>query len=70
MAGPLPRERRALPSSTAASRALELYARFRWIVKLGSDLYLVYTHNGLDELGRFSTLERTATTKLNYTQRF
>ncbi len=52
------------------SSVLGLYARFRWIVKPGSDFYLVYTHNWIDEIGRFSTLERTATTKVNYTHRF
>lgn len=52
------------------SSILGLYARLRWIVKPGSDLYLVYTHNWLDEPGRFTTLERTATTKVNYTHRF
>jgi hypothetical protein len=52
------------------SSVLGLYARLRWIVRPGSDLYVVYTHNWLEELGRFSTLERTATTKVNYTHRF
>ncbi|UCH62747.1 MAG: carbohydrate binding family 9 domain-containing protein [Fidelibacterota bacterium] len=52
-----------------------LYAKFRWIVRPGSDLYLVYTHNWLninEEPLRFNlaTLSRGATTKINYTFRF
>jgi hypothetical protein len=47
-------------------------SRFRWIVRPGNDLYLVYTHNWLDDptLGRFATLDRRFATKLLYTHRF
>jgi hypothetical protein len=57
------------------SELVGLYARFRWIIRPGNDLYLVYTHNW-DNLGdrlqdfRFATRSQGATTKLNYTHRF
>lgn len=51
--------------------------RFRWTVNPGNDLYLVYTHNWLDDVGvgepglrRFDTLNRRAAMKINYTRRF
>jgi hypothetical protein len=60
------------------SREVGVFTRFRWILRPGSDLYLVYTHNlreriGLPESPRdtgFETLERRAALKLNYTYRF
>jgi hypothetical protein len=52
------------------SNLLGLYTRLRWILKPGSDLYLVYTQNWVDELQGFTTLDRAATTKVNYTHRF
>lgn len=57
------------------SEIMGLYAKFRWIVRPGSDLYFVYTHNWLnldDEPLRFdlTTISRGATTKINYTLRF
>jgi hypothetical protein len=47
-------------------------SRFRWIVKPGSDLYVVYTHNWRDDPleNRFSTLDRRAASKMLYTHRF
>jgi hypothetical protein len=53
-----------------------LFARFRWIIRPGSDLYLVYTHNWRDieeellDRHRLATISRGATTKINYTYRF
>jgi Domain of unknown function (DUF5916) len=53
-----------------------LFARMRWIVKPGNDLYLVYTHNwqnygsGLLSDPWLRTLSRGASVKLNYTYRF
>ncbi|UCD25223.1 MAG: hydrolase, partial [Gemmatimonadota bacterium] len=52
-----------------------VYTRFRWIVKPGSDLYLVYTHNWLSEGSRLwdfrgSTVSQGLATKLAYTHRF
>jgi len=54
------------------SAVLGWQSRFRWILRPGSDLYLVYTHNWLDDplLNRFSTLDRTAASKILYTHRF
>jgi hypothetical protein len=54
------------------SAVLGWQSRFRWIVKPGSDLYFVYTHNWLDDPleNRFSTLDRRAASKVLYTHRF
>lgn len=55
---------------------LGTFARFRWIVRPGSDLYLVYGRSMLDDpasLDRFrgfQTLDRRLATKLTYTHRF
>ncbi len=47
-------------------------SRFRWILTPGNDLYLVYTHNWLDEpaLNRFATLDKRFASKILYTYRF
>jgi hypothetical protein len=54
------------------SAVLGWQSRFRWIVKPGSDLYVVYTHNWVDDplQNRFDTLDRRAATKVLYTHRF
>jgi hypothetical protein len=54
------------------SALLGWQSRFRWIVKPGSDLYFVYTHNWVDDplQHRFNTLDRRAATKVLYTHRF
>ena len=54
------------------SAVLGWQARFRWIVTPGNDLYVVYTHNWLDDpqLSRFSTLNRSLASKVLYTYRF
>jgi hypothetical protein len=52
------------------SEVVGFYSRFRWIVRPGSDIFLVYTHNWQNVLGTFETLQRGATTKLTYTHRF
>ncbi len=58
------------------SNVAGLFARLRWIVKPGNDVYMVYTHNwerayGDDVLERrFTTLSRGASVKVNYTYRF
>jgi hypothetical protein len=60
------------------SRVLGAFARFRWIVRPGSDLYLVYTHNLRERQpltdgsarGGFETIDRRASTKLTWTYRF
>ena len=47
-------------------------SRFRWIMRPGNDLYIVYTHNWLDDplLAQFSTQDRRLSTKALYTYRF
>ncbi len=54
------------------SSMLGWQARYRWIVTPGSDIYVVYTHNWLEEplLDRFATLDRRAASKVLYTYRF
>jgi hypothetical protein len=58
------------------SQVLGLFARVRWILTPGSDLFLVYTHNWqnlganiLDDR-QLTRLSRGASIKLNYTYRF
>jgi hypothetical protein len=47
-------------------------SRFRWILTPGSDIYVVYNHNWLDDpvRSRFMTLDRRASSKIFYTYRF
>ena len=54
------------------SAVLGWQSRFRWIVKPGSDLHLVYTHNWLEDpvADRFSSLDRRFASKVLYTHRF
>jgi hypothetical protein len=51
------------------SQSLGWQMRFRWIRKPGNDLYVVYTHNWIDE-NRFTTLDRKAAMKIVQTFRF
>ncbi|MDZ7718412.1 MAG: DUF5916 domain-containing protein [Balneolaceae bacterium] len=54
------------------SQLLATNNRLRWIITPGSDLYLVYNHNWLeeDQLSRFRTLQRSGAIKISYTHRF
>ncbi|MBI4262826.1 MAG: carbohydrate binding family 9 domain-containing protein [Acidobacteria bacterium] len=54
------------------SAVLGWQSRLRWIITPGNDLYVVYTHNWLDEplLDRFATLDKRAASKIFYTYRF
>lgn len=57
------------------SDVVGVYARMRWIVQPGNDIFLVWSHNWLYDDGplndsRFSTLSRGGAVKLNYTLRF
>ena len=54
------------------SRIAGLQSRFRWIIQPGNDLYVVYTHNWLDDplQHRFATLDRQIASKILYTYRF
>lgn len=51
------------------SRRLGLFARLRWILEPGSDLYFVYTHNWRSLDGHLSPRSAEATAKLTYTIR-
>jgi len=55
-----------------ASRVLGWQSRYRWIVKPGNDLYIVYTQNWVEDplVDRFSTLDQRFATKALYTYRF
>jgi len=52
------------------SNEVGLFTRFRWIVNPGNDLFVVYSHNWQSLDNRWQTLDRAATTKINYTHRF
>jgi hypothetical protein len=54
------------------SSVLGWQSRFRWILQPGNDLYVVYTHNWIDDplLDRFATLDKRAASKVMYTHRF
>jgi hypothetical protein len=54
------------------STVLGWQSRFRWILTPGNDLYVVYTHNWLEEAAfdRFATLDKRFASKILYTYRF
>jgi hypothetical protein len=54
------------------SRVLGWQGRFRWTFRPGNDLFVIYTHNWLDDrsFNRFATLDRRAAAKFVYTHRF
>jgi hypothetical protein len=52
------------------SRLVGMNSRLRWIVRPGSDIFLVYNHNWQSYEGGFESLQRSAITKLTYTHRF
>jgi len=57
------------------SRVVGLFARARWIVRPGNDVFLVWGHNWQNEVARlldreFTTLSRGGAVKVNYTYRF
>ena len=57
----------------SVSRVLGWQSRFRWILKPGSDIFVVYTHNWVDPVdpaSPFTTLDRRAAAKAVYTKRF
>jgi len=53
------------------SKQVGWQGRFRWIVRPGNDLFLVYTHNWFEPVGLdgYSTLDRRGAAKVNYTRR-
>ena len=54
------------------SAVLGWQSRFRWIMKPGNDLYVVYTHNWEEQarFDRFASLDRQFASKVLYTHRF
>lgn len=57
------------------SNVVGFYARLRWIIQPGNDIFLVWSNNWLYEDGplrdsRFETLSRGGVMKVNYTYRF
>lgn len=57
----------------SVSRVMGWQSRFRWILKPGNDVFVVYTHNWIepvDPASRFKTLDRRAAAKAVYTKRF
>ncbi len=58
------------------SELVGLFARMRWIVRPGNDIYLVYTHNWVNYGGGIlgdpwlRTISRGASVKVSYTHRF
>jgi len=52
------------------SRQMGWQSRFRWIIKPGNDIILVWNSLALDPLERFDIQESTARIKVNYTFRF
>ena len=52
------------------SRGLGWQARFRWILSPGNDVFLVYSHNWVDDPAGLYTNDRTAATKVVFTRRF
>ena len=58
----------------SVSGVLGWQARYRWIVRPGNDVFIVYTHNWVEDpfgpSDRFLTLDRRAAAKVVYTKRF
>ena len=54
------------------SGVLGWQSRYRWIMKPGNDLYLVYTHNWREDVlgDRFVSIDRKFASKVLYTHRF
>jgi hypothetical protein len=54
------------------SNVLGWQTRFRWTLQPGNDVFVVYTHNWLDDdrADRFRTLDRRGAAKVVYTHRF
>ena len=57
------------------SNIIGLYSKIRYIVRPGSDLYLVFNNNWQDDNGglgspRFNTISRSSSIKINFTHRF
>ncbi len=56
----------------SVTRQVGWQGRFRWIMRPGNDLFLVYTHNWLDgeEFDGFQTVDRRGAVKVNFSHWF
>lgn len=54
----------------SVSRVLGWQSRFRWIVKPGNDIYIVWLNDSVDDGTKRTTLDRTVAAKIVYTYRF
>jgi hypothetical protein len=54
----------------SVSRVLGWQSRFRWIVRPGNDIYVVWLENWVDAGNRLEVFDRSAAVKLTYTYRF
>ncbi len=54
----------------SVSRVFGWQFRFRWILKPGNDIYLVWLNNSLNSGDHWTKLDRSLATKLVYTHRF
>jgi hypothetical protein len=54
----------------SVSRILGWQSRFRWILKPGNDIYVVWLNNWVDSGDRLITFDRSAASKIIYTYRF
>ena len=54
----------------SVSRILGWQSRFRWTLRPGNDVYVVWLDRSLDSDDRWMTLDRSFATKLLYTHRF
>ena len=64
----------------SVSQIVGWQARFRWILKPGNDVFIVYTHNWIDSVdpldplnphtSHFRTFDRRTAAKVVYTKRF
>lgn len=52
------------------SKILGMNHRFRWIIKPGSNIFIVYNQNWMREFGEYRFLDRSNILKVNYTHRF
>jgi hypothetical protein len=54
----------------SVSRVLGWQFRFRWILRPGNDIYVVWLNNWLDSRTGLMTMDRSVTSKVVYTHRF
>lgn len=52
------------------SKVLGMNHRIRWVITPGSDVFFVYNHNWLRDIGEYQLIDRSNILKANYTHRF